>query len=124
MYIEVIHNKVGEIRVCVCVDTLPEIPELPILVFDVSDTEDMEHARINLDTVLCMEIDQQCGQKAIINPETQKPEIVHVDRATFIRENFKVDIGTELMVPPGLRFPEKIKLRRLAKATPTCKGVA
>ena len=72
------------------------------------------HVRINLDTLTAMEIDAKSGQKAVINAKGE-PEIVQIDRTQYIRENFIVDMTSEVSIPANVIIPSGMKMRGLAR---------
>lgn len=115
MYIEVEHDKdgniVGHIR---CDDCLPQNHNEPMFWREAGLPPDMEQSRIYLDTLTAMEIEHNSGQKAVIN-ESGQPEIVCIDRTDYIRQNFKVDMTQEIPIPAGMKFPAKLKMRKLIK---------
>ena len=82
--------------------------------FTVSDqTENTEQARINIDTLTAMLIDQKSGKQAIIKEGVAR--MVDVDRASYIVQNYLVDISQEI-ASPGIELPEGFKMRALIKA--------
>lgn len=118
MYIEVEHDKdgnlVGQIR---CDDTLPINPQGKFFEREGGLPAGLKQARIQLDTLTAMAIEQGCGQKAVINSKGE-PEIVFIDRCDFIRQNFKVDMTHEIPIPPGVKFPRELGMRSLVKKPP------
>ena len=113
MYIEVLHDKgTGVIMSCYCVDTLPKKVGAALFVTDPMP-ENSEQARINIDTLTAMAIDAATGTKADIIGG--KAEVIEVDRAGYIRENYKVDVSREIPLLEGLMLPEGLKVRGLIK---------
>ena len=113
MYIEVTHDADGNIGSCYCVDSLPNQTGEPL--FTVKNMPvDKEQVRIIIDTLTAMEIDQNAGQKAVINA-AGSPEIITIDRTDYIRQNFKVDMTQEIPKPMDLKISDKLKLRKLIR---------
>lgn len=113
MFIEVVHNAGGDILSCWVANTLPEGGgDTPLV--SVSQLPDgMAQARINIDTLTAMEIDQKCGQKAII--ENGQAKIVFIPHAQYIAQNFKVDVTKETPIPIDVTIPAGMKVRGLIK---------
>ena len=112
MYIEVIHDEEGHILGSYCCDTLPHLPEKPLFKLDPMP-EGVTHARLNIDTAMALEIEAGSGNKAII--KEGKPELVNIDRATYIKDNLSVDMGINLSLPAGVILPPGMKLRAVKK---------
>lgn len=113
MYIELTHDAEGNIGICYCNDSLPRKDGEPL--FTVKNMPaDKEQVRIVLDTLIAMEIDQNSGNKAIINTEG-KPEIIKIDRIQYIRDNFKVDLSEEIQKSKNIILSDKLKLRKLIR---------
>lgn len=115
MYIEVLHDALGNITACYCVDTLPVADGSALFVMKNGVPAGFEHARINLDTLTAMEIDSASGQKAVIDPATGSPKLVTVDRAEYIMKTFKVDVTQAVTLPASLAMPANMKVRVLAR---------
>jgi hypothetical protein len=91
MYIEVLHDNAGRIMACYCADTLP-VGQGAILSF-AGVQQGLEHARLNMDTLTAMEIENGSGPKAVIDPSTGQPMIEETDRTRYIMDNFDVDLS-------------------------------
>jgi hypothetical protein len=114
MYIEVLHDALGDIKACYCVDTLPASHGSPLFTMQGGLPLGIEQARINIDTLTAMEIDAGSGQKAVID-EAGKPVLVTVDRTEYIIKTFKVDLNTDITAPGGVAFPMPMKIRLFAR---------
>ncbi|KKU25668.1 MAG: hypothetical protein UX37_C0016G0012 [Microgenomates group bacterium GW2011_GWA2_46_16] len=114
MYIELEHDAEGNIASCYCVDTLPASSAEKLFTRKDGTPAGLEHVRINLDTLTAMEIDAKSGQKAVINAKGE-PEIVQIDRTQYIRENFIVDMTSEVSIPANVIIPSGMKMRGLAR---------
>lgn len=115
MFIEVTHDAAGNIdnRGCWAANTLPEGGGAAPLALIAQLPEGLSQARINIDTLTAMEIDQNCGQKArIVNGEAK---IVFVSYAEYISQNYRVDVSQEVPVPAGVKIPVGMKMRGLVK---------
>jgi len=111
MYIEALHDSEGNILGCYCADTLPINSKKPL--FTLSEMPaNTEQARINIDTLTAMEIDQKSGNQPVIEDGAAK--IVEVDRSTYIRENYLIDMSQEIPAP-NIELPEGFKMRALIK---------
>lgn len=113
MFIEVAHDSTGNIVGCWAANTLPEgggdtplasVSNLPV---------GTEQCRINIDTLTVMEIDQNCGQKAVIVGGA--PKIVFVSYSEYISQNYRVDMSQEIPVPAGISTPAGMKMRMLVR---------
>ena len=112
MYIEILHDEQGNILGCYCVDTLPINLKKPL--FTLSENPlNSEQARVNIDTLTAMEINQKSGQQAIV--ENGVPEIIEVDRTVYIRENYLIDMNNEIIPDSSIELPEGFKIRALIK---------
>lgn len=112
MYIEIINDLEGKIVVCGVFDVLPQNIEDKYLRMTPFPSN-REQCRIEISLQEAMEIEYNCGQKAII--ENGIPKIVDIDRSTYIRENYKVDISCE--IPKTVGISPDLKIRRLIKIT-------
>lgn len=111
MFVEVVHNPEGDIIGCWAANTLPEGGEEAPLVAVSQLPEGCSQARINIDTLTAMEIDQNCGQKArIVNGE---PRIVFVSYSEYISQLYRVDVSQEVQIPAGVKVPAGMKMRGL-----------
>ncbi|MBI5902740.1 MAG: hypothetical protein HZB84_04555 [Deltaproteobacteria bacterium] len=115
MYIEVMHDSHGNITACYCADTLPQNDGAPLFTVHGGGPSGHEQARLNIDTLMAMEIDAASGQKAIINPATGAPEIKNIDRTDYIIQTFKVDTAQEITPPAGVSIPAGMKVRGLLR---------
>lgn len=96
MYIEVLHDNSGRIMACYCADTLP-VERGAILAF-IGVPQGLEHARLNIDTLTAMEIENGSGPKAVIDQANGQPMIAEADRTRYIMDNFEVDLSrTDVM---------------------------
>lgn len=114
MYIEVVHDQAGEIKLCYCVDTLPTDASKPYVIFKDGVPSGYEQSRINIDTLIAMEIDAASGQKAVLNAQGQA-EMVTVERSQYICNTFKVDVSGEIIPPAGVQLPPGMKMRTLLR---------
>ena len=113
MYIELLHDNEGNILGCYCADTLPVNSSSPL--FTLSEMPlDSEQARVNIDTLTAMEIDQKSGRQAVV--EDGVPKVVEIDRSTYIRANYIVDLSQDLSIGSNVELPEGFKIRALIKA--------
>lgn len=115
MYIEVLHDPAGNIVSCYCADTLPVESGSPFFRIEGGTPAGYEHSRINIDTVVAMEIENSCGLKAVIDPATLEPAIVNVDRADYVMKTFKVDVNAEVYARADV-LPEGMRMRALKRA--------
>jgi len=113
MFIEVIHNEKGDIISCWAANTLPEGGGDAPLASGAQLSAGTAQARINIDTLTAMEIDQKCGQKAIIVNGAAK--IVFIPYAQYIAQNFKVDVTKEVPIPIDVTIPAGMKVRVLIR---------
>lgn len=90
MYIEVLHDENGSIIACYCADTLPVAPGAAALSF-AGVPHGLAHARLNIDTLTAMEIENASGPRAVIDQATGQPRVEEMDRTRYIMENFCVD---------------------------------
>lgn len=93
MYIEVLHDDAGAIMACYCADTLPDGHGASMLTFT-GIPQGLAHARLNIDTLTAMEIENGSGPKAVIDAETGHPRIEETDRTRYIMDNFEVDLAS------------------------------
>lgn len=100
MYIEVLHDELGRIMACYCSDTLPVEPGAPILSFT-GVPQGLRHARLNIDTLTAIEIEDGSRPRAVIDPSTGQPRIEEVDRARFVIDNYEVDCSQTSGAPQG-----------------------
>lgn len=115
MYIELTHDDMGNIGTCYCEDSLPINDGEPL--FTVKGMPaDKEQVRVVIDTLTAMEIDQNTGEKAIIN-EQGKPEIIKIKRTTYIKNNFIVDMSAIIPKPDNMLLSDRLTLRRLIRKT-------
>lgn len=112
MYIEVVHDQTGNIAACYCADTLPVDQAAPLFRIEGGLPAGYEQARVNIDTLTAMEIERACGLKAVIDPVTQAPAIINIERADHVRSLFRVDVSKELS-PPGAALPQGMKMHGL-----------
>lgn len=115
MYIEVVHDALGNIMHCYCADTLPAMDGDALFTVQGGLPEGQEQARINIDTLTAMEIDGACGQKAVIDPATGQPKLIYVDRSQYIIQTYRVDLSSEITPPTGVNIPPGMKVHCLAK---------
>jgi hypothetical protein len=90
MYIEVLYDDTGNILACYCADTLPSGQGAPILAFT-GVPLGLTHARLNIDTLTAMEIENGSGPRAVIDQVTGLPRIEETDRTRYVMDNFEVD---------------------------------
>lgn len=90
MYVEILHDEFGRIKACYCSDTLPVEPGAPILSFS-GVPQGLSHARVNIDTLTAIEIENGSRPRAVIDPSTGQPRIEEVDRARFVIDNYEVE---------------------------------
>lgn len=115
MYIEVLHDATGAVLNCYCADTLPSDPSAALFRLEEGLPDGLEHARVNMDTILAMEIEAACGLQAVIEPLTGKPSLVDVDRALYIMRNFMIDMTAAVVVPATVRLAWGLTMRRLKR---------
>ncbi len=116
MYIEVIHDAQGNITHCYCADTLPENNGSPLFSVGGGLPVGHEQARLNIDTLTAMEIEDACGIQAVMNPITNQPEIKRIDRAEHIVRTFKVDTTLDKTPKKPLKnMPAQLKMRGMVK---------
>lgn len=113
MYIEVMHDSDGNILSSYCADTLP-VKEGAPLFYVPGGLHGLEQARVCIDTLTAMEIDQACGQKAVIDPVTNEAKIINIDKADYVIENYRINMGEEVIPPPGI-IPQGMKMRGLVR---------
>lgn len=113
MYIEVLHDITGKIFNCYCADTLPVNSAQAFFRVEGGVPQGIEHARINIDTVDALAIEGACGLKAVVDPVTQVPSIINVERVAYIMSSFKVDTATIVPTPPTVSLPSGVTMRRL-----------
>jgi|GEM_PF-6760002 hypothetical protein len=102
MYIEVLHDNAGRIMACYCADTLPS-GQGAVLSFT-GVPQGFEHARLNIDTLTAMEIENCSGPKAVIDPANGQPVIEETDRTRYVMDNFEVDLSrTDVLGGVSLR---------------------
>lgn len=114
MFIEVLHDSVGNIISCYCSDTLPVSDGSPFAVYS-RIPDGCAQARINIDTVTAMEIEAGCGQRAVLDEATGKPVIVNVERSEYIMSNFTVDLSSGSRVPAAVNMPAGMKMLGLVR---------
>lgn len=114
MYIEVLHDVNGDIFGCWCADTLPQNDGDALVKYD-QVPAGFEQARVNIDTLLSMEIEAASGQKAVIDDATGLPKIINTDRAEYIMGTFRADLSHEIAPPAGITVPAGMKIRALAR---------
>jgi hypothetical protein len=90
MYIEVLHDDNGHMLACYCSDTLPSSQGAPLLAFT-GVPPGLTHARLNIDTLTAMEIENGSGPRAVMDPSTGLPRIEETDRTRYVMDNFEVD---------------------------------
>lgn len=100
MYIEVLHDELGSIKACYCSDTLPVEPGSLILSFT-GVPQGLSHARLNIDTLTAMDIENGSRPRAVIDQATGQPRIEEVDRARFVMDNYEVDLSQAAGVIQG-----------------------
>lgn len=115
MFIEVLHDAKGKILSCFCADTLPEAPGEPLFRAKSELPAGVEQARINIDTVTAMEIDQACGPRPVIDAASGALSISDVHRPQYVIERFLVDTSNEICAPAGVSVPQGIRLRGLLR---------
>lgn len=113
MYIEVLHDTTGKILNCYCADTLPVNSAQALFSVEGGTPQGLCHARINLDTVDRLGIEAACGMKAVVDPVTQVPSIINVERVAYIMSSFKIDTATTVPTPPTVSLPAGVTMRRL-----------
>lgn len=113
MFIELTHDIDGNIGSCYCSDSLPTKTGEPLICIK-SLPAGKEHVRLIIDTLIAMEINQNSGIKAIINAQGN-PEIVDIDRTTYIKDNFIVDMSQIIQKPNDIILSDKLTLRRLKR---------
>lgn len=102
MYIEVLHDDAGAIMACYCADTLPCGQAAAMLAFT-GIPQGLTHARLNIDTLTAMEIENGSGPRAVIDPVTGQPGIEEIDRTRYIMDNFEADLASAA-VQGGVSF--------------------
>lgn len=90
MYIEVLYDDNGRIMACYCADTLPVSPGTAALAFT-GVPQGLTHARLNIDTLTAMEIENGSGPRAFVDPATGQARIEEMDRTRYIMDNFDID---------------------------------
>lgn len=115
MYIEVLHDATGAILNCYCADTLASDPSAALFRIDEGLPDGLEHARVNMDTIMAMEIEGACGLQAVLDPSTGKPALIDVDRASHIMRSFIIDTTGAVAVPSTIRLAPGVTMRRLIK---------
>ncbi|MCC6502322.1 MAG: hypothetical protein IT362_04190 [Deltaproteobacteria bacterium] len=110
MYIEVLHDNSGKIKACYCSDTLPTDPASPILAFT-GIPQGLSHARLNIDTLTAIEIENGSVPKAVIDQATGQARIEEADRTRFVMDNFEADLTLSVIVS-GVSF---VGVRRKAQ---------
>jgi hypothetical protein len=53
----------------------------------------LTHARLNIETLTAVEIENESGPKAVIDPVTGQPRIEEMDRTRYVMDNFEVDLA-------------------------------
>ncbi len=101
MYIEVLHDDNGRIMACYCADTLPVAHGAAALTFT-GVPQGLTHARLNIDTLTAIEIENGSGPRAVLDPAGQ-PRVEEVDRTRYIMDNFEVDPAPATVLD-GLSF--------------------
>ena len=114
MFIEVLHDSVGNIVSCYCSDTLPVSDGSPFAVHS-RIPDGCAQARINIDTVTAMEIEAGSGIKAVLDEATGKPVVVNFERAGYIMGNFMVDLAAEARIPSAVNMPPGMLMRGLVR---------
>lgn len=117
MYIEVIHDAQGNIIQCYQMDVLPASNGTPFFTSANGIPANCEQARINIDTLTSMEIEEESGFKAVINSNTGLAEIKRIDRTEYIIQTFKVDVIGPAKVPvkPLKNIPVGMKVKGLVR---------
>lgn len=130
MYIEIIHDNLGNIIGCYCADTMPVKNGEKFVTWELDETVDgkltsrktrvlpqgVGQVRINIDTLTTMEVEEACERQARTSPDTGQPEIVELDRAEYIRENFRVDLDRDHAQGKALRtMPPGMAMRGLVR---------
>lgn len=113
MYIEVIHNQDGNILGCWCDHFYPKDHDQPWVRVQGGLPEGQVQARINIDTMLAMEISQESGEKAII--ENGQPKIVNIVPSEYIMSTFKVDMSQVITPPASVQVPQGMLVRGLIR---------
>lgn len=115
MYIEVLHDNIGNINHCYCVDTMPVIDGSAFFTCKEGVPGGLTQARINIDTIIAMEIEAGSGQKAMIDPVTGLPFIIFVSRSEYIIQNFLVDMNNPVIPPIGILLPAGMGMKGLTR---------
>lgn len=114
MFIEVLHDSVGNIVSCYCSDTLPVSDGSPFVVYS-RIPDGCAQARINIDTVTAMDIEAGSGMKAVLDEATGKPAVVNVERGEYIMSNFMVDLTCKARIPSHVNMPPGMLMHGLAR---------
>jgi chorismate synthase len=114
MFIEVLHDTIGNIISCYCSDTLPVADGSPFAVYS-RIPDGCAQARININTVTAMEIEAGCGQKAILDEVTGRPVIVNIPSSEYIMSNFTVDLSSGVHTPSAVNMPAGMKMLGLVR---------
>ncbi len=109
MYIEVIHDQDGNIVGCWCENFYPANPGEPWVRPAAALPEGLVQARINIDTMLAMEISQESGKKAVI--VGGQPQIVDIAPSEYIMSAFKVDMSQVITPPASVQVPQGMMVR-------------
>lgn len=115
MFINVVHDVNGNIKICSCVDTYPSDINNACVSYKGGTPPELYRAIINIDTILGLDIMTNTGDKAIIDTVTNQPKIVKILSAQYIRDNYIVDMTQNLEIPSTWNIPVDIKLRVLKK---------
>ena len=110
MYIEIINDLEGKIVVCGVFDVLPRNIEDKYLRMTPFPSNS-EQCRIEISLQEAMKIEYNCGQQAII--VNGKAEMINIDRSTYIRENYKVDMDNE--ISKTIEINSDLKIRKIIR---------
>lgn len=114
MYCEIEVDATGKTVGCWLADTIPDAGADHPLVRHVNGLPvGHEQIRINIDTLLAMEIEEACKLKAVIDEETGKPVMRQMDRAAYVAKNFRVNRTKSIPIPAHIKMPAGMKMREL-----------
>ncbi len=100
MYIEIIHDAIGQIKHCWCADTLPKDNDSPLFSLSSGIPAGHKQVRINIDTLTAMEINTNATRGG---------------GARYIKDNFTIDITKDIPTPPNITLPVGMEMRELRK---------
>ena len=115
MFIEVLHDNQGNIFSCYESDPHPINYEKELFI-NGTGMEGLTRARINIDTLQEMEIEENTVTKATLE-KNGEPQVVNISRSAYIIDNMMIDMVKNIPLPTKVKRPKNLKFRELKNKT-------